>query len=791
MKRLLLLPLSVLFLAAGYESPVLHAAVKEFQQPNAYAVVIGIGQYREEVIPKVSYAVPDAQAIAALLEAQAGVPKTHIKVLTESRATLSDLRNHLGDWLRMRVKADSTVYVYYAGHGTPNLQTQSGAIVPWDGHPDFPSGLYPLKELEDTLSKLPTKNVVVFLDSCFSGGAGRSVIAKGARPMGLQYPVLSQGEVMVLAAATGTQISSDYDKAGHGLFTHYLLAGLRGEADADKDGMVTLKEIAPFVRDRVAQTAVDELNREQTPVLLPGEGRLGKRDTLLLARAGAIPAAPTAASGQSSDEVAKLKRELDALKQQMAKPVPETPKPIEVAKAPTFSTPQPTVNQITGKDGAPMMLVPAGEFLYGEKDERMTLPAFYMDKFEVTAKRYAAFMQATGHAQPIEWSEQVALMGSGDRPVGGVTWKDADAYCRYYGKHLPTEQELEKSARGTDGRKYPWGNEEPTSRHALFGAGVKGYEISPVAGSHEAGASPYGIHDLSGNGHRWTSSNYDNSGKTKVVRGGPLYGSANVLRATNRGDMFPTTWDPHLSFRCTQDSEKSEPSSPAQLASAKPYASLQPSGNQIVGRDGAPMALVPEGEFLYGYNTQQRMSLASFYMDKYETSTRLYSAFAQATGRVQPTDWSQQLALVGSGDRPVVQVDWNDADAYCKWAGKRLPTEHEWEKAARGADGRAYPWGNDEPTSRHALFNAQWNGYGTLATAESYEAGKSPYGLYHMAGNVWEWTSSTYDDRGEKVLRGGGWFNAPQTLSSGFRYSLSPTKRYISYGFRCAQDAPK
>jgi len=131
--------------------------------------------------------------------------------------------------------------------------------------------------------------------------------------MGLQYPVLSQGEVMVLAAATGTQISSDYDKAGHGLFTHYLLAGLQGEADADKDGMVTLKEITPFVHDRVAQTAVDELNREQTPVLLPGAERLGKRDVLPLARAGS---AKPAASVQTANAETRPSAALNQMEQE-------------------------------------------------------------------------------------------------------------------------------------------------------------------------------------------------------------------------------------------------------------------------------------------------------------------------------------------------------------------------------------------------------------------------------------------------------------------------------------------
>lgn len=221
----------------------------EFKQPNAYAVVIGISQYREEVIPKVPYAAKDAEAIARVLEVQGGVPKTHIKLLTDSRATYNDIRNHVTDWLRMRVKPESTVYTYYAGHGTPNPQTGEAYLVPWEGHPDFPSGLYPLNELYETLNKLPAKGVVVLLDSCFSGAAGRSILAKGARPMviSVENPLLASGKIAVLAAATGNQISSDYDKAGHGLFTSALLTGLQGEADADKDRLVTLRELFPYV----------------------------------------------------------------------------------------------------------------------------------------------------------------------------------------------------------------------------------------------------------------------------------------------------------------------------------------------------------------------------------------------------------------------------------------------------------------------------------------------------------------------------------------------------------------
>ncbi len=213
-------------------------------------------------------------------------------------------------------------------------------------------------------------------------------------------------------------------------------------------------------------------------------------------------------------------------------------------------------------------------------------------------------------------------------------------------------------------------------------------------------------------------------------------------------------------------------------------------GGEITGKDGAPMGLVPAGEFLYG-DDNQRMSLPAFYIDKYEVTTRLYAKFLQATRQL----WSE-VSRVGDGDRPVIGVTWEEAEAYCRHYGKRLPTEQEWEKAARGTDGRRYPWGNEEPTSRHAHFNkcCQWNGYGTLATVGSYEAGKSPYGLYDLAGNVWEWTSSVYNPAGKwknGVIRGGSWVNDAAFLRSAYRTWGPPRMKLHPYffGFRCAQDA--
>jgi formylglycine-generating enzyme required for sulfatase activity len=180
----------------------------------------------------------------------------------------------------------------------------------------------------------------------------------------------------------------------------------------------------------------------------------------------------------------------------------------------------------------------------------------------------------------------------------------------------------------------------------------------------------------------------------------------------------------------------------------------------------------------------------------------------RSTNREKPKYWDQ-VDTRKHADLPVVGVSWYDADAYCRWTRKRLPTEAEWEKAARGTDGFIYPWGNEEPTSRLANFGKMFaeNAYSErLVGVDSYEAGKSPFGLHHMAGNVWEWVTDWYYDgyyaqnanrnpagpiEGEyRVLRGGSWGDGPHFLRSADRFWNTPTYRSARLGFRCARDVP-
>jgi formylglycine-generating enzyme required for sulfatase activity len=230
----------------------------------------------------------------------------------------------------------------------------------------------------------------------------------------------------------------------------------------------------------------------------------------------------------------------------------------------------------------------------------------------------------------------------------------------------------------------------------------------------------------------------------------------------------------------------------------------------VAAKDGAPAVLVPAGSFVMGDDVDspaRQVYLDSFYIDKHEVTVARYAEFLKATGGANPPEGWEESSLDNGGALPVVGVAWHDAEAYCRWAGKRLPTESEWEKAARGGDGRRYPWGNDEPNSSLAIFGKSAPGpyKGGLAPVEGRAAAKSPYGAHDLAGNasewVWDWFADGFvrgqvrnpkgpDSGAARVIRGGGWYDAPERLNSTRRMHASPGTRADDIGFRCAKDLP-
>lgn len=233
------------------------------------------------------------------------------------------------------------------------------------------------------------------------------------------------------------------------------------------------------------------------------------------------------------------------------------------------------------------------------------------------------------------------------------------------------------------------------------------------------------------------------------------------------------------------------------------------SGTTIVGNDGAPAVLIPAGAFVMGDDEdspRREIFVDAFYLDKFEITVGRYGKFLTATGNVRPPQEWETVNMQSDGDFPVVGVDWGDAASYCKWAGKRLPTDAEWEKAARGADERKYPWGDDAPTSERARYGKPYQNpvyKDGVARVGSYAKGASPFGVFDLAGNVSEWVADWFsesfprsDARNPKgpesgtgrVIRGGGWYDPAERIAATRRMYASPSNRADDIGFRCAAD---
>jgi len=234
-----------------------------------------------------------------------------------------------------------------------------------------------------------------------------------------------------------------------------------------------------------------------------------------------------------------------------------------------------------------------------------------------------------------------------------------------------------------------------------------------------------------------------------------------------------------------------------------------------LGVTDTPMVEIPAGEFIMGLDgvhalederPAHRVWLDAFAIDQYEVTTAQYAEFLSAEKQIPPWQW-ETVALSRHGDRRVIGVSWHDAAAYCQWKGKRLPTETEWEKSARGTDGRSYPWGNQAPTNQRANFalGARFSYDLVLAPVQSLPFGRSPFLLHHMAGNAYEWVQDWYaidyydgspdrnptgPEQGQfKVLRGGSWSDLPKYLLTYGRFKLPSDTRNSYTGFRCTRSA--
>ncbi len=246
------------------------SAKKAKIKTRSYAIVIGIEQYRQG-LPPANFAAHDAQKMTEYLTKVLGYPEESVVTLLNDRASNVDLAKYFEKWLPNNVEPGGTVFIYYSGHGAPNPKTGDAYLVPYDGDPSFIDETgYSLKRMYAALGKLPAKEVIVALDSCFSGAGGRSVLAKGSRPlvMNMQTVFVLSRNMTVLSAAAGDQISSTYDEKGHGLFTYFMLKGIKNEDVVKPDGSIAISDLFGYIKPQVERIARKQYNNEQSPQLI-------------------------------------------------------------------------------------------------------------------------------------------------------------------------------------------------------------------------------------------------------------------------------------------------------------------------------------------------------------------------------------------------------------------------------------------------------------------------------------------------------------------------------------------
>ncbi len=526
-----------------------------------------------------------------------------------------------------------------------------------------------------------------------------------------------------------------------------------------------------------------------------------------------------------------------------------------ITPLPTFTptiTPDPL--QLIDEKGMIMRLVPAGEFTMGRNSEvpgddkkpahQVYLDAYYMDIYEVTNAAYKACVSA-GVCELPKNTDYYNNSGYSKHPVVYVDWNQAKTYCEWRGASLPTEAQWEKAARGTDGRTYPWGEEKIDCGKSNYSFLCMGDTTTEV-GSYESGKSPYGMYDMAGNVWElvadWYDPEYYASSPSsnplgpegpswihsRVLRGGSWYtdDSRSIVRY-----WYDINFDFVTGFRCARSSASTFTPKLTPIFIPSPTDTLMPilipsptdtlmpaltsDPLQLIDEKGVTMRLVPAGEFTMGSESGNngeepihQVYLDAFYMDIYEVTNAAYKSCVaadvcdppQSTSSYTHDDYYENSQY---DDYPVIYVDWNQANAYCEWRGASLPTEAQWEKAARGDDGRTYPWGEGISCSQADYYDGNKDCIGDTTEVGSYESGKSPYGMYDMAGNVWEWVADWYDliyyanspssnplgpSSGEyRALRGGSWYYNDYYLRASYRSWNVPSYNYYVVGFRCAR----
>ncbi len=498
-------------------------AYGEVRNPNGVAVVIGNRSYDHERVPEVSYAHRDAAAFKQYVIDVLGFDEENIIELKDaSQGNLSTVfgnergpeRTKLWSYLH---PSGSDVVVYYSGHGVPGLDDGRGYLLPRDADPNTAEiNGYSIDLLYENLRKLEdARSVTVYLDACFSGDSHEGPLVHSASLMSgpqFELPGTATEKVTILTAASGTQLASWDEEAGHGLFTEHLLDALYGGADVDGDGTVTAGEVLEYLSGTMTRAARRTYLRRQ-------EASLSGVPEVVLATAvgGAFPERPMLGADDSAVVTATEERD-------------------EVR--PVTATAQVSGSRIRDCAECPeLVVVPPGTFTMGSegRQHQVTIPeALAVGVYEVTFREWDECTQRGGC---LGYRPDDEGWGRANRPVINVSWQDAQEYVEwlsaYTGKRyrLLSESEWEYVARAGTTTPYSVGDQITTAQ-ANYGE-FRGRTVA--VGTYPANA--FGLHDVHGNVWEWTQDCWNAS-----YAGAPNDGSASAAGDCGRRVLRGGSW---------------------------------------------------------------------------------------------------------------------------------------------------------------------------------------------------------------------------------------------------------
>jgi formylglycine-generating enzyme required for sulfatase activity/uncharacterized caspase-like protein len=563
------------------------------------ALIVASDEYQDPNLRQLVTPAQDAEDLALVLRDPAigGFDQVETSINRPSH----DVRRAIARFFAQGTRKD-LLFLYFSGHGLLDAQGHL-YLAAQDTERDLLSATaIPAAFVSAEMDRSRSRRQVLVLDCCHSGAFDRG--AKGAIGARVGTAAAFEGTGygrVVLTATDSTQYAWEGDQvigqADHSVFTHYLVHGLQtGEADINADGLITLDELydyvyAQVVRETPRQTPGKWTYKQQGEILIARNPALAASASLLpgwitealasgafSARLAAVGELTQLSQGRDRDLAAVARVELKRLSREDEHPAVrgaaagvlgtapisvQTPRDAPPPRAPQITPrkteptrPQPETAQYKTlssdriswkKDGKEMVRVPAGKFLYGYKEKEPDLPEFWIDKTPVTNAEYARFVAATDET-PEHWKGKTPPKKIADHPVVYVSWHDAVAYAEWAGKRLPTEEEWEKSARGFDGREYPWGNQQPTSELCNFDRNVG--STTSVGKYSPGGDSPYGCVDMAGNVWEWTASEWEEGSARKVLHGGSFNSSWGNVRAADRLYRYPGHRGDSFGFRC-------------------------------------------------------------------------------------------------------------------------------------------------------------------------------------------------------------------------------------------------